>query len=123
MPAAASTTRTVLLVDDHHGFRTLANLLLGNDGFEVVGEAVDGESAINAVRRQRPDVVLLDVQLPGIDGFEVAGRLARLPEAPAVVMTSTRDAADIGARLVHAPIAGFVAKQELSAAAVAALLD
>jgi DNA-binding NarL/FixJ family response regulator len=116
-------TRTLFIVDDHEAFREFARTLFGGDGFEVAGEAPDGESALEAVREQRPDVVLLDVQLPGIDGFEVAKRLAAVPDPPAVVMTSTRSASDYGARLQSAPVRGFVSKQELSSDAVNALLD
>jgi DNA-binding NarL/FixJ family response regulator len=115
-------TPTLLIVDDHEGFRTFARTLLTADGFDVAGEAADGEAALDAVRELRPDVVLLDVQLPGIDGFEVAERLAAEPEAPAVVLTSSRDASDYGHRLANVPAMGFVPKQELSGAALAALL-
>jgi CheY-like chemotaxis protein len=113
---------TLLIVDDHDGFRTFARTMLGGEGFEVTGEAADGESALAAVEQERPDVVLLDVQLPGIDGFEVAARLAQTPDPPAVVMTSTREAADYGSRLTQASICGFVPKHELSGAAISALL-
>ena len=68
--------RTVLIVDDHDGFRATARALLEADGFDVIGEAADGEAAVASARRLRPDVVLLDVQLPGLDGFAVAERLA-----------------------------------------------
>ena len=61
---------TVLIVDDHEGFRQMARALLEAEGIEVVGEAADGESAITEAERLRPQLVLLDVQLPGIDGFE-----------------------------------------------------
>jgi DNA-binding NarL/FixJ family response regulator len=113
---------TLLIVDDHDGFRAFARTLLTAEGFDVAAEAADGEEALDAVREHRPDVVLLDVQLPGMDGFEIAELLSALDEPPAVVMTSTRDAADYGARLANAPILGFVPKQELSGAAVSALL-
>jgi DNA-binding NarL/FixJ family response regulator len=113
---------TLLIVDDHQGFRSFARTLLEAEGFEITGEAADGEAALEAVRVRRPDVVLLDVQLPGIDGFEVAARLAQTPAPPAVVMTSTRDATDYGTRLERTPIMGFVPKQDLSGAAVSALL-
>ena len=76
---------TVLIVDDHPAFRSLARALLESEGFAVVGEAEDGEAAIAAVAALRPAVVLLDVQLPGLDGFEVAERLAAQADAPAVV--------------------------------------
>ena len=73
---------TILIVDDHAGFRAGARALLEADGFDVLGEAADGESAVKQVRRLRPQVVLLDVQLPGLDGFAVAERLAAEPSAP-----------------------------------------
>ena len=79
---------TVLIVDDHAAFRASARALLESDGFEVVGEAADGASVAEAVERLRPAIVLLDVQLPDLDGFDVAARLP--PGGPVVVMTSTR---------------------------------
>jgi len=124
MRSAPPATLSVLIVDDHHGFRLLArSLLLKDRRFEVTAEAVDGEEAVDVAREQRPDVVLLDVQLPGMDGFEVAEQLADMPEPPSVVMTSMRSPLELEARLTAAPIAGFVPKQELSGAAVAAVLD
>jgi DNA-binding NarL/FixJ family response regulator len=63
--------RTVLIVDDHAPFRALARALLQLEDFEVVGEAADALSALDAVRQLRPNVVLLDIQLPDLDGFEV----------------------------------------------------
>jgi two-component system response regulator EvgA len=115
--------QTLLIVDDHQAFRSLARTLLSADGFEVTGEAADGESALAAAREQHPDVVLLDVQLPGIDGFEVAQLLAQDPDPPAVVMTSTRNAADYGSKLARARVHGFLPKQELSGAALCAVLS
>lgn len=123
MSNASSVKRTLLIVDDHPGFRSFARTLLDTDGFDVRGEAADGESALEAVRDIHPDVVLLDVQLPGIDGFEVADRLAASDDPPVIVMTSTRSPSDYGARLERAPVAGFVAKHELSGSAVNALLN
>jgi DNA-binding NarL/FixJ family response regulator len=117
-----AVTPSILIVDDHQGFRSFARMLLAAEGFDVKGEAVDGESAVEAARVARPDVVLLDVQLPGIDGFEVAEGLAKLEDPPAVVMTSTRDATDYGTKLARAPIRGFLQKHELSGAAISALL-
>jgi DNA-binding NarL/FixJ family response regulator len=111
-------TRTLVIVDDHESFRSFARALLAADGFEVTGEAADGESALEEVARVHPDVVLLDVQLPDIDGFEVARRLASEPEAPVVVLTSSRDASDYGTRLTTSPVKGFISKRELSADAL-----
>jgi CheY-like chemotaxis protein len=87
---------TVLIVDDHPSFRASARMLLEAEGFEVVGEAPDGLSAVEAVHDLQPQVVLLDVQLPDIDGFEVAARITANGSAPAVVLTSSRDVDDLG---------------------------
>jgi DNA-binding NarL/FixJ family response regulator len=113
---------TLLIVDDHPGFRSLARRLLAAGGFEVVGEAADGHAAIAAAHRLRPDVVLLDVQLPGIDGLEVAERLRDGEAGPAVVLISTRDRSDYGPRIDRCGARGFIPKAELSGAAVHALL-
>jgi DNA-binding NarL/FixJ family response regulator len=113
---------TLLIVDDHPGFRSLARRLLAAGGFEVVGEAADGHAAITAARQLRPDVVLLDIQLPDIDGFEVAARLHDGEAGPAVVLTSTRDRADYGPRVDQCGARGFISKAELSGAAVHAFL-
>jgi DNA-binding NarL/FixJ family response regulator len=110
---------TVLVVDDHAGFRRSARALLEAGGFAVVGEAGDGEEAVAAAERLRPQVVLLDVQLPGEDGFAVAGRLASAARPPTVVLISGRDARTYGARLADAR---FLAKRDLSGPALAALL-
>ena len=112
----------ILIVDDHAGFRATVRLLLEGDGYEVVGEAVDGRSAIAAARALLPDVVLLDVQLPDMDGFSVAARLRELPQQPAVVLTSTRDQSDYGRALPSTDARGFVPKAELSGAQIAALV-
>jgi DNA-binding NarL/FixJ family response regulator len=114
--------KTVLIVDDHDGFRESATALLEAEGFAVVGEAADGAAALAAVERLQPDVVLLDVRLPGIDGFVVAERLASVPDPPRVVLISSREAAAYGSRLQRAPAHGFLAKRELSGAALAALV-
>jgi DNA-binding NarL/FixJ family response regulator len=97
--------------------------LLEAEGFEVVGEAGDGESALAAVGRLRPGIVLLDIQLPGIDGFEVAERLAREADPPAVVLISTRGVSSYRRRLARSPARGFIAKSELSGNALSAFLS
>ena len=96
--------------------------LLELQGFDVVADVEDGESALEAAARLRPDVVLLDVQLPGMDGFEVAERLAAAERAPRVVLISSRRRSTYEPRLPGAPVAGFLGKHELSGAALAALL-
>lgn len=113
---------TVLIVDDHAGFRASARALLEADGFEVVGEAEDGEQALEAVAELRPDIVLLDIQLPGTDGLDVADRIASSITPPAVVLVSSRDAAAYGDRLRPAAVCGFIPKSALSGAAVTALV-
>jgi DNA-binding NarL/FixJ family response regulator len=95
---------------------------LEEEGFVVVGEASDGSSAIEAARRLAPDAVVLDVQLPDLDGFEVAERLASDGASPAVVLVSTRDASDYGDLLERSDVAGFIPKGELSPATLAQLL-
>jgi DNA-binding NarL/FixJ family response regulator len=113
---------TVLIVDDHHAFRESASALLEAEGFAVVGEAADGGSALAQAARLRPDIVLLDVQLPGLDGFAVAERLAAGPNRPRVVLISSRDAAAYGPRLQAARAWGFITKRELSGRTLAALV-
>jgi DNA-binding NarL/FixJ family response regulator len=114
---------TVLIVDDHPSFRATARLLLESEGFEVVGEAADGTAGLLAARELQPDLVLLDVQLPDIDGFEVAAQLTSGGAGPAVVMTSSRDEADFGPLVSDSGALGFVAKAELSGAALLALME
>jgi DNA-binding NarL/FixJ family response regulator len=113
---------TVLIVDDHAGFRRSARALLEADGFEVVGEAATGEGAIRAFEELLPRIVLLDVHLPDIDGLAVAERLAGALAPPAVVLTSSRDAAAYGSRLARTPARGFIPKSRLSGSALAALV-
>ena len=114
---------SILIVDDHPSFRACARALLEAEGFDVVGEAADGAEALRAVEELRPDVVLLDVQLPDTDGFDVAARLTRQDAAaPAVVLTSSRDGSDFGPLVAYSGARGFVPKAELSAAALATLL-
>ncbi len=114
---------SVLIVDDHATFRGSARALLESQGFMVVGEAADGAEAVELARALRPDLVLLDVQLPDGDGFEVAAKLAKDEHPPAVILTSTRDGSDYGARIGASTACGFVPKAELSGAALTALLD
>ena len=113
---------TVLIVDDHQGFRAGARALLEAEGFDVLGEATDGESAVEQARRLRPQVVLLDVQLPGIDGFAVAEQLAAEPAAPAVVLVSSRGEQAYRAKLAATAARGFVTKEEFSGECLASLL-
>jgi len=112
---------TVLIVDDHAGFRECLRTLLEEEDFVVVGEAQDGLSAIEAARELAPDAIILDVQLPDLNGFEVVERLGA-DGSPAVVLVSTRDASDYGDLPERAGVAGFISKGELSGATLARLL-
>lgn len=116
-------TATVLIVDDHPSFRATVKTLLLADGFDVVGEAEDGRSAIDAVRRLEPDLVLLDVQLPDMDGFTVANELcAANGYCPKIVLTSSHDESDFGPIVTRCGAAAFVPKGELSGGALRAVL-
>jgi DNA-binding NarL/FixJ family response regulator len=112
----------VVIVDDHEAFRASARALLEAEGFNVVGEAADGTQALAAVAALRPDIVLLDIQLPDVDGFTIAEQLAASLDPPAVVLISSRDAAAYGPRLVRTPARGFLPKSGLSGEALAALV-
>ena len=112
----------LLIVDDHADFRRSAQTLLELEGFEVVGLAEDGEQALEAASRLQPDLVLLDIQLPGIDGFEVATKLAGRADPPRVVLISSRDRSAYTSQLRDAPVSGFLGKSELSGAALHALV-
>jgi DNA-binding NarL/FixJ family response regulator len=114
---------TVLIVDDHAPFRERARGLLEAEGFRVVGDVPDGETAVAAARELRPQVVLLDIQLPGADGFAVAEELAGWPDPPAVVLISSRGAGAYRRRLEASAARGFIPKVELSGACLHALLD
>ena len=113
---------TVLIVDDHEEFRRSARELLELEGWIVVGEAADGAGTMREVARLHPDLVLLDIQLPDVDGFVVAERLAAGSHPPGVVLISSRDADAYGSALDTAPARGFLPKRLLSGAALADLM-
>lgn len=116
------TTR-VLIADDHSGFRSQAVKLLETEGFEVLGCAADGSSALSMTADLQPDVLLLDIQLPDISGFEVARRLDTPGNASAIVLISTRELSDYGGDVEAAPVKGFITKAELSGAAIIEVLE
>lgn len=115
--------RTVLIVDDHASFWSLARTILEADAFEVVGEAADGVSALDRVRTLKPDLVLLDIQLPDLDGFAVCDHLALEAQPPPVVLTSTRDISSYRRRLAQSSARGFIAKSDLTGVALAAIVE
>jgi CheY-like chemotaxis protein len=112
-----TVSAAILVVDDHDGFRAFARTMLEMAGF-TVAEAVTGAEATEAARIIRPRLVLLDIQLPDVDGFEVARRLAGQEHGPVIVLTSTREASDYGGLITASPAAGFVPKDQLSGAAM-----
>lgn len=113
---------TVLIVDDHAAFRSLARQLLQADGYDVIGEATDGQAGLDAVRQLCPDVVLLDVRLPDMDGFAVAGRLTACGCTSAVVVTSSSDDPLYPERATRNGARGFLAKHDVSGATLDRLL-
>ena len=114
---------TILIVDDHAGFRLQARALLEADGFSVVGEAADGASGLLAARSLRPDLLLLDIGLPDLEGFEIADQLALDGPPPLVVLTSSRQASEYGPRLASSRVLGFIPKEDLSGSAIRALAN
>ena len=114
--------RRVLIVDDNIDFRAALCQLLERNGFAVVAEAGDGASGISKAETQRPDLAIVDVQLPDCDGFHVAERLCELELGLGVILTSSLDGADFGALVRSSPALGFIPKAELSTSAIDALL-
>jgi DNA-binding NarL/FixJ family response regulator len=112
----------VLIADDHSGFRRAATELMTAEGFEVLGCAVDGRSALQMTADLRPDLLLLDVQLPDMSGFEVARRLAAANDPTAIVLISSRDRSDYGGELEISPVNGFITKSDLSGSLIARML-
>lgn len=114
---------SVLIVDDHPGFRARAQALLVAAGYQVVGEAPDGKAGVAMAWDLSPEVILLDVQLPDITGFEVARQVRSRPDPPAIVLISSRDASDYGSRIRRSGALGFISKSDLSARTLGAVLE
>ena len=113
---------TILIVDDHPSFRASARVGLESVGFPVIGEAAARAAAVTACVRLQPEVVLLDVQLPDTDGFNVCAEITSHAEHPTVIMTSSRDGSDFGPLVSTSGACGFVPKAELSGERVQELL-
>jgi DNA-binding NarL/FixJ family response regulator len=122
MEAETTPRRTILIVDDHPSFLAAARFLLETEGLDIVGVATDGESAVRETLRFSPEIVLLDISLPDMDGFEVASRLRAAGVSSAIVFTSSRDGSDFGSLIVDSGASGFIAKAELSGEALRALV-
>jgi DNA-binding NarL/FixJ family response regulator len=106
--------RSVLIVDDNYEFRQLARRLLEHGGYEVVGEAHDAAGALRSHATLRPQIVLLDVQLPDQDGFAIADILATDNRPPIVVLISSRDRGAYRIKLATTSASAFLPKGELS---------
>lgn len=109
-----SPSLTVVIVDDHESFRRSAAALLGSGGLRVVAVAADGHAALDVIAELQPAVVVLDVRLPDLTGFEVARRLALLPRPPAVVLVSSLGSDEVLPRVDLTTVRGFVPKTELT---------
>jgi DNA-binding response OmpR family regulator len=120
MSNSSPARQSLLIVDDHPSFLAVARFLLESEGFDVVGVARDGESALRETIRISPQIVLLDVSLPDMDGFEVAARLRAAGVSSTIVFTSSRDDSDFGSLVAESGGSGFIAKAELSGDALRA---
>jgi two-component system, NarL family, response regulator DegU len=103
-------TIRLLLADDHRMLREGLRRTLEEEGLEVVGEAADGEEALRLAAKLRPDVVLMDVTMPVLDGVEATRQLhEHLPEIPVVILTMHADR-EVLARAIRAGAAGYLVK-------------
>lgn len=117
------TTRTVrvIVVDDQEPFRSAARMVVElTDGFELAGEAATGEDGVRLVRDLRPDLVLMDVKMPGIDGFEATRRVRSADPDAKVILVSTYDAGDVAERALAAGAIAFISKSDFAPDALAA---
>jgi DNA-binding NarL/FixJ family response regulator len=113
---------SVLIVDDHESFRRVARSVVdATDGFTVAATAASGEESIEAVERLRPDLVLMDVNLPGIDGIEATRRLGTLSPSPVVVLLSSYDEGEIDGSVAQCGAAAYVAKSAFGPERLAAV--
>jgi len=115
--------RRVLVVDDHPSFRRCAGALLRDEGFEVVGEAADGTAALALAAQLDPDLVLLDIQMPDLDGFEVAAELLARDPGLRIVLVSSRERSAYGARIEASGAMGFISKADFSSLELERLLE
>jgi DNA-binding NarL/FixJ family response regulator len=113
---------SVLIVDDHAGFRQTVRRMLEMEGYRVVGDADDGRSALTGAAELLPEIALVDVHLPDIDGFQLAARLVALANPPVVILTSSHDHEEMRTFVTDSGARGFIRKDELSREAIEGLL-
>lgn len=116
-------SQTVLIVDDHDTYRAFVKSLLQEGGFEVVGEAANALSGLDAIRSLQPDLVVLDVQLPSSSGFEMARQLRSEGFSAPIILMSSREAASYGDQIDNSGAVGFIPKGEMSGETVRAVLE
>ncbi|MGB3187699.1 MAG: response regulator transcription factor, partial [Ornithinimicrobium sp.] len=108
---AAQLRISVVLVDDDALVRTGLSMILGGaSGIEIVGEAVDGREALDVVRRLKPDVVLMDIRMPRMDGLEATAVLLKAPNPPKVIVLTTFDTDDLVVSALRLGASGFLLK-------------
>ena len=123
-PAAATGQARVLVVDDHSLLRTgVANIINQEPGLEVVGEAANGREAIAAFERHRPDVVLMDLRMPEMEGVEAIRRIREIDPQARVVVLTTYDADEDIARALQAGAKAYILKDIAADALVACVRD
>ncbi len=113
----------IVIVDDDATFLATVRRLLEAQGFAVVGEALNGLDGVAAAARLEPDIVLVDVNLPDIDGFQVVERIADGGRAPPVVLTSIRSAGDFGSLIETSRARAFITKADITGEALAEFLE
>lgn len=121
--APVTSVASVLVVDDQPlARRAVSALVRASVGLELVGTAASGAEAIEHALRLRPDLVVMDVRMPGLDGIETTRRLVAVLPGTLVVLVSTERRADLPDDLQECGAAGFISKQELTGEALADLL-
>jgi DNA-binding NarL/FixJ family response regulator len=114
--------RRILVIDDNAAFRRALGQVLDTHCFVVVATAATGASGVQLAREHEPDLVIVDVQLPDVDGFDVAEQLTQLDPTMEVILTSGLDSSDLGTLVTDSSARGFIPKAELSAQAIDSLL-
>lgn len=123
MSAKGTSTIRVLIADDHRLFaEALEAILDSEERLEVVGRAADGREAVERARKLDPDVVLLDISMPVMDGFAAAAEIAQLPGKPAILMLTGSNAAQDVDRARRAGARGYITKDAIAARLVDAIL-